>query len=122
LETLLQVARWLKSKGMKVRLDTNGQGNLIHGRNIVPELVGLIDTVSISLNEHRSDLYQALVQSDFGEAAFTAVLEFARECVRLLPDVTMSAVTYPGVNIEATRQIAEGIGAHFRAREYNEVG
>jgi TatD DNase family protein len=122
LNTLLQVARWLKSKGMKVRLDTNGQGNLIHGRNIVPELAGLIDSVSISLNEHRSDLYQALVKSDFGEAAFEAVIAFAKECVRLLPDVTMSAVTYPGVNVEAAREIAESIGAHFRVREYNEVG
>jgi TatD DNase family protein len=121
-ETLLQVARWLKSQGVTVRLDTNGQGNLINERNIVPEMTGLIDSVSISLNEHRSDLYQALVHSDFGEAAFQAVLDFARECVQFLPETTLSVVTYPGVDVEAARQMALSIGANFRVREYNEVG
>ncbi len=122
-EVLIQVARWLKAQGVRcIRLDTNGQGNLINGRNIVPEMVGLIDAVSISLNEHRSDLYQALVQSDFGEPAFQAVLDFARHCVQSLPDVTLSVVSYPGVSIAASQALAEVIGAKFRVREYNEVG
>lgn len=123
LDLLLQVARWLKSKGVKrVRLDTNGQGNLIHGRDIVPDLVGLIDAVSISLNEHRSDLYHALMNSDFGEKSFKAVIEFARQCVLKLPEVTLTVVSYPGVNVEACRTLAQEIGARFRVREYNEVG
>ncbi len=122
-DLLLQVARGLKQKGVKaVRLDTNGQGDLINGRDIVPEMVGLIDTVSISLNEHRADLYQALVKSDFGEASFRSVLEFARKCVRLLPEVTLTVVSYPGVHIEASRAIADAIGSKFRVREYNNVG
>ena len=33
-----------------VRINTNGHGNLIHGRDITPELKGRIDTVSVSLN------------------------------------------------------------------------
>jgi TatD DNase family protein len=107
---------------MKVRLDTNGQGSLINGRNIVPEMAGLIDAVSISLNEHRSDLYQALSNSDYGEAAYEAVLDFARECVKVVTSVTLSVVTYPGVDVEAARRVAQSIGADFRAREYNEVG
>jgi len=122
-DLLLQVARWLKSKGVqKVRLDTNGQGNLINQRDIVPEMVGLIDAVSISLNEHRSDLYQALVNSDFGEEAFQAVLDFSRKCVQALPEVTLTVVSYPGVHIEAARATADTIGAKFRVREYSNVG
>ncbi|RJP73670.1 MAG: YchF/TatD family DNA exonuclease [Candidatus Zixiibacteriota bacterium] len=122
LEELKQIARWVKGQGRKVRLDTNGQANLIHGRDIVPELAGLVDAVSISLNEHRADLYQALVHSEFGEAAFQALLDFARRCVELLPEVTLSVVSYPGVDLEAARKVAEGTGAKFRVREYNEVG
>ncbi len=122
-DLVLEVARWAKSKGVRrIRLDTNGQGNLIQRRDIVSEMVGLIDAVSVSLNEHRSDLYQSLAQSDFGEAAFRAVLDFARACVALLPEVTLTVVSYPGVNVEAVRSLAAGLGARFRVREYNEVG
>lgn len=122
-DLLIKTAQWLKSQGVKkIRLDTNGQGNLINGRDIVPEMKGLVDAVSISLNEHRADLYQALVQSEFGKKSFEAVLDFARKCVRTIPEVTLSVVSYPGVHIEAARAIAKAIGAQFRVREYNEVG
>ena len=33
-----------------VRINTNGHANLIHGRDVCPDLKGRIDTLSISLN------------------------------------------------------------------------
>jgi TatD DNase family protein len=33
-----------------------------------------------------------------------------------------SAVTVPGLDIEAVRQLAESVGVEFREREYAEVG
>ena len=42
----------MKAKGEKIytRMDTNGTGNLIHGRDICPDFAGRFDMVSISLN------------------------------------------------------------------------
>ncbi len=123
LEVLLETARRLKSRGARrLRLDTNGQGNLIHNRDIVPELAVFFDAVSISLNASDARQYQQICRSNFGEDAFPAILDFARRCVAQIPDVTLTAVGYPGVDSESCRALAEEIGAKFRLREYNEVG
>ena len=51
LDILLQTARFIKEHWQKpIRINTNGLGNLIHGRDITPSFEGLIDTLSISLN------------------------------------------------------------------------
>jgi TatD DNase family protein len=123
LEVFLQVAKWLRSKGVtKIRLNTNGQANLIHQRNVIPDLVGLIDSVSISINEPNSERYQQMMQSDFGEAAFGAVIAFALGCVGKIPEVILTAVSYPGSDPEAINKIAQDIGAKFRLREFNDLG
>lgn len=43
-----------------VRINTNGHANLILGRDVVPELKGRIDTLSISLNAVTAAEYTAL--------------------------------------------------------------
>ena len=52
LEELKQIAKYIKENypHIKTRINTNGQGNLIHKRNIVPEIKEHIDSVSISFN------------------------------------------------------------------------
>ena len=50
-DVLIKVAEYVKKTyGKKTRINTNGVGNLVNGRDIVPEMEGLIDTISISLN------------------------------------------------------------------------
>ena len=61
-----------------MRVNTNGQGSLICGRNIAPEFEGIVDTVSISLNTPNAEEYAAIVRSQFGDKAFPAMLDFAR--------------------------------------------
>ena len=41
---------------------------------------------------------------------------------RHIPQVVASAVTVPGIDIDACRRLAESLGAEFRVREYAEVG
>ncbi len=48
---------------MTVRINTDGQANLVHGRNILPELHGLVDAVSVSLNAADAATYQRLCHS-----------------------------------------------------------
>ena len=50
-DMLKRVAAEVKRRyNLPVRVNTNGQGSLICGRDIAPEFEGIVDTVSISLN------------------------------------------------------------------------
>jgi TatD DNase family protein len=122
LDVIKEVSRAVKAKGGFTRIDTIGHANLIHKRNVVPELVGLIDHVSISLNAADAQKYEKLCRTEFPGEAFTGMVEFARECVRMLPRVTMSVVRVPNLDVEACNRLADEVGAAFRIREYDLVG
>lgn len=116
LDLVREVAAWLKKRGATVRINTNGQANLVFGQNIVPSLKGLVDAVSISLNAHAEDVYRKICRPSFGEKAYGAVLEFARACAGEIPKVILTAVEWPGVDMEKCREIARGLGVEFRLR------
>ena len=123
LDLVKEVAAWLHEQGIRVRINTDGQGNLVHKRNILPELTGLVDAISVSLNAADPATYQRICQSEFGEDGYLAVKNFLREAKNYIPSVTASVVTLPGIDIEACRKIAvEELGVRFLVRRYNEVG
>ena len=123
LDLIKEVSRWLKNQGVTVRINTDGQANLVHGRNILPELEGLIDAISISLNAPDADNYHHLCRSTFGaQQSYQAVKDFIQQAGELIPEVITTAVTYPGIDIAACEEVAKELGVKFRAREYNEVG
>ena len=87
-EVLKKVAAFVKETyHMPIRLNTNGLGNLVNGRDITSEMEGLIDTVSISLNTPNADRYHELVRSKFGDKSFDAMLDFARSSTKYVPNV-----------------------------------
>ncbi len=122
-DDLIKVAAFVKEKyGKKIRINTNGVGSLINGRDIAPEMKGLIDTVSISLNNPHKDEYLSLVRSKFGEQSFDAMLDFARECTKYIPNVVLTTVdtTISHEEEEECRRICESIGATYRIRPWEE--
>jgi len=123
LDLVKTVAAELKKMGAKIRIDTDGQANLVYGRNILPELKGLVDAVSVSLNAENAQKYHRLCRSPFGEKGFEGVLDFLREAKKVIPEVTATVLTMPGANLEACRRLAEDeLGVKFRPRAYDEVG
>ena len=122
LDLIREVAAELKKKGCRIRINTDGQANLVHGRNILPELAGLVDSISVSLNAADAETYDHLCNTPFGRDGFQGVCGFLRDAPRYIPDVTASAVTVPGLDVEAVRRLAESLGVKFREREYAEVG
>ena len=68
-----------------VRINTNGHANLIQGRDVIPDLKGRIDTLSISLNANTAAEYVALCHPVQGEAAYQAMLDFAKEAKDYVP-------------------------------------
>jgi TatD DNase family protein len=122
LDLVKQVAVTLKARGYQIRINTDGQANLAHSRNVLPELAGLVDSISVSLNAPDAATYSRLCNTPFGAAGFTGVCDFIRAASAHIPQVIASVVTVPGVDVEACRILAESLGAEFRVREYSEVG
>jgi len=122
LDLVKEIAAKLKAQGYRIRINTDGQANLVHSRNILPELAGLVDTVSVSLNAADAATYRRLCNTPFGDAGFQAVCDFLTEAKKHIPHVVASAVTVPGLDVEAVRLLAGQLGVDFRVREYAEVG
>lgn len=116
---MLAVAEYAHSKGLPTRLNTNGQGNLINKREIVSELKGKIDKVNVSLNASCAEKYQPICRSMFGEAGYTAMLDFARQCKRHGIDCRLSVVDVVGEEeVAACKRVADGIGVPLYVRKY----
>ena len=121
-DDLIEVSRWIKQTcpDMPIRINTNGQANLICGRDVTLDMKGVIDVVSISLNAPNAKEYQELCKSRYGEQAFEALQEFAKLANRYVDRVVFSVVdkTMPDEDIEECRKIAQNCGVEFRVRAY----
>lgn len=122
LEILKIVAKNIKDKGGRVRLDTDGLATLVHGRDVLPELEGLVDAISVSLNASDPETYRKLCPSMYGKDAFFAMLSFLEKAKDYIPDVSATVVELPGMDIKACKKLASDMGVEFRVRRYHELG
>ena len=119
LEALAEIGQALKKRGATVRLNTNGQANLIHKRDVTAELAAAVDKINVSLNESNASDYVRLCKPAFGEAAFEGLQDFAKKCAARGIDTWFSAVDVIGRDkIEQCRTIAKQCGVSLRVREY----
>ena len=123
LDVLLAAAAHLKSlpNAPRVRVNTNGLSDLVNGRPTAALFTGKVDCISISLNTDDPAEYLATCRPKFGDAAYPALLRFAREAVAAVPEVVMTVVGEPVTSPdkqERCRAIAEGLGARLRVRPY----
>ncbi len=120
LDIVLKTCDYLRRvSDMKIRINTNGLSDLINGKPTAHLLKGLVDTVSISLNAANAEDYQRLCRPDFGEAAFLAMLRFAKDCKQMVPKVVFSVVdVIPAGEIDACRRIAAELDIPLRVRAY----
>ncbi|MBL7073376.1 MAG: YchF/TatD family DNA exonuclease [Candidatus Omnitrophica bacterium] len=123
LETVIKVASFAKKKKCKVRLTTNGEGNLINGFSIAEKLKGVLDKVSVSVNASGEKEYARLCNPCFGSAARGGISNFIKECVTQGIEVEVTCLDLIGEEgISECRKEAEGAGAKFRLRHLNKVG
>ena len=103
-----------------VRINTNGHANLINGRNVCPELKGRIHTLSISLNSTNAADYNTLCHPIQGEIAYQAMLDFAEEAARYVPEVIFTIVDKDKTKeeIELCKKIAADRGVKLRIRSF----
>jgi len=121
LDIVKEVSAWVRDNGGKVRVNTNGHGNLIHGRNILPELKGLVDSFSISLDAEDEGKYIKVCRPEI-DNAFEGVISFIKEAKNITPDVRVTVVSVPQIDIEKCRAVAQGLGVEFIVRKFDVVG
>ncbi|MCM1047401.1 MAG: TIGR04100 family radical SAM protein [Clostridiales bacterium] len=121
LEDLLKVAEYAKSKfNILIRLNTNGLSDLIYDKDTSPMFEGLVDTISISLNTPNSEEYLKLTQSKFGIQSHEAMLRFAGNVRKYVPNVVLSTVetTISKEEEQQCREICDRIGVTYRIRPF----
>lgn len=122
LEVIKEVAKYIKDNypNVIVRINTNGHANAVYKRNVLPELKGLVDKFSISLNGENEEVYNELSQPLI-ENAYQSVKDFIRETVKEGFDTTATIVTgYKNykVDMEKCIEITKELGAKFRERPW----
>lgn len=121
LDLVKNLSRWIKDNGGHVRINTNGHGNIIHKRNILPELEGIVDSVSISLDAQDEETYNRICAPAF-KNAFQEVINFIKESRKCIPVVIATVVEMDGVDIEKCRKITNDLGVGLRVRKLDVVG
>jgi len=125
LQALLDTAKAVRTgalapvpKELRIRLNTNGLGSLVNGRDIVPELKGLVDSVHVSINTADPAQWPALMRPapEYARDGFESALSFAAEAARLLPETVVTAIDGVGADLEKVRDLAARIGAGLRIR------
>ena len=121
LDDILAVAKYIKSKSnIKIRINTNGLSDLIHGEPTAKRLAGLIDSVSVSLNATNKDDYLKVVRPKFGIESYDAMLAFTKDATKYVPEVVMTVVDVVTSKEEQDKSLAicDSLGAKLRIRPY----
>lgn len=120
LDNLIETAKYLKEKhGLKIRLNSNGLSDLVNGKETAHLLEGVVDCISISLNAPDAESYQRVSRSKFGNDAFPALLRFAAECKKYIPEVKFTVVdVITEDEIERCKKISEEMEIPLRIRSW----
>ena len=124
LAELLELLKYVKKIRPQIptRLNTNGLGNLEHGRNIEQDFENILDTASISLNASTAERYLQITRSKFGLQAYDAMLDFAENMKKFVPHVVLTVVdkVTPPAEIEQCQKICNERGLKLRVRSYED--
>ena len=121
-DVVLAVTRWLKSRNLRVRLDTNGQAALINpGRDVVSELkTAGLDSISVSLNAESEEKYNKLCRP-IHKNAYSAVLDFIREARKEGIGTRVTVVDVSEIDLEKCRELANELDWDFHIRALSEA-
>jgi TatD DNase family protein len=109
----------------RIRINTNGLGNLINKRDITVEMKGLINSLHISLNTSDPNQWIKIMRPFKGyENGFETVVDFIIKAKESVDEVVITAVELKEVDIKAVEDFSLKLGVKFRKRpilDYEEV-
>ena len=122
LKLVLEVSDYIQARHGRVRVNTDGLANLVHKRNVLPELAGRVDALSVSMNAHNETVYNRHCRPAL-RGSYQAMLSFLEQAPRYITEVTATAIDgLPGVDITACQRLAMERDVQFRRRVLDVVG
>jgi TatD DNase family protein len=118
IEEVKGIAKWIKENKGTVRINTAGLANAYHARNVLPELKGLVDIISVSLNGSNPDEHNKINNPMLKERSFGEVVKFVNEAKKYINKVVITSVEFPGFDTSKVKKIADKLGVCFRSRPY----
>ena len=121
---VVETAKYLREKGCKkLRINTNGLGERINGTSgyTAELLCETMDVISVSLNAPTKEEYMAVTRPKY-DNAFDLMCTFVRDCAAIgKAEVVVSIVdVIPQEQIDASRELAEKLGAKLRIRTFED--
>jgi len=111
---ILKTSRYLRARGVKVTLHTNGLADRIHQRKIAPDLEDNVDEINVSLNAHDADSYENICRPQI-EGAFQSVMDFIESVKEYVPSINIvSASDVDGLQHQRIRDLATSLGVGYR--------
>ncbi len=114
-DLLIRLAGISRGKGYVTRLDTNGLALELMSADRVREMLSMFDRVSVSLNESSAAGYARICHTRYTDP-WSSLLRFIRLSVECGCRTTLTAVRYPGVDLEGAAVLAAELGLPFRTR------
>ncbi len=122
LEVCREVALRVKEKyqSIRVRINTNGQSDLIYSRDTGEMYRGAFDTVSVSLNSPTSEGYFKMCRPVYGKDALSAILGFVKNVKNCVQNVVLSVVReyLSEEELSLCYEIADKLGVPLKVRTY----
>lgn len=121
LDVVRRVALEIKKKypSIKIRINTNGQSDLIYKCDTAPMYEGVFDAVSISLNAPTKEKYQEICHSVYGDDVLDSIIEFAKNVNKYVQNTAFSVVkeTLSEEEIQKCYDISNKCGVKLRVRD-----
>ncbi len=119
LNVVKKLSMWIKKNypNIKVRVNTNGLAEAYNKINVCKKLNGLVDAISISLNAHSETVYRSLHKTKIKEP-FKKIIDFIKKAKRYIPEVIITTICHPKIDVEKVRKIAKKIDVKFKRRKY----
>lgn len=122
IKELLIIARYCKKSAVAVRVNTDGLGNLVNKRNILPDLAECVDALSVSMNAQNEEVYDRHCVPAL-KGSYQSMLAFLALAPDYIPDTTATAIDgLEGVDIAACEAQAKQFNVKFRGRVLDIVG
>ena len=121
-DDLFWVAQRVKQTAptLPIRVNTNGHANIIAKCDITPNMAGIIDRLSISLNRSDAEKYNHHMRPVFGAESFNGLLDFTEKARSYVPEITLTVLdSLTSEEIADCRKIAERLSVGFRIRVTN---
>jgi TatD DNase family protein len=118
MEHVLSIASRAREAGWRVRVNTQGFANQAAGRDVTPELAGVVDEINVTLFGVSPKQHDELAWPAVGNEGWEVIRDFVRCSVASGIETVCEFVATPGFEPEPCREFARSLGARYDIRMY----